>query len=102
MDPLTAAAFEGPLRVDVPPPGETVDLCGNSPSIALSSEGRRTRSGVPAIAALRAPAPRHQHRSEASGGYDFLRPHRVFGFREYFRALFPAEGEPELVARRGG
>ena len=28
MDPPTAAAFEGPLRVDVLTPGETVDLCG--------------------------------------------------------------------------
>src|SRR5579872_4536387 len=28
MDPPTAAAFEGPLRVDVLTAGETVDLCG--------------------------------------------------------------------------
>jgi hypothetical protein len=28
MDPPTAAAFEGPLRIDVLTAGETVDLCG--------------------------------------------------------------------------
>jgi hypothetical protein len=43
MDPPTAAAFEGPLRVDVLTAGETVDECGVlAASVRLVVQNRRS------------------------------------------------------------